>query len=125
MFLSLEQLLIDVEVFRRSSRLSWGINTRVKEWLEVDLAAVGHGGNFLSRHSTLEALRNGEVYMSDYDASDSYETWSAPGKPTFIDELKDKVHEILKTHEPLPLDEETERELEKMEQRAREGVKIV
>jgi trimethylamine--corrinoid protein Co-methyltransferase len=125
MFLSLEQLLIDVEVFRRSSRLSWGINTRVKEWLEVDLAAVGHGGNFLSRRSTLDALRNGEVYMSDYDASDSYETWSAPGKPTFIDELKDKVHEILKTHEPLALDEETERELEKIEQRAREGVKIV
>jgi trimethylamine--corrinoid protein Co-methyltransferase len=125
MFLNLEQLLIDVEVFRRSSRLSWGINTRVKEWLEVDLAAVGHGGNFLSRRSTLDALRNGEVYMTDYDASDSYETWSAPGKPTFIDELKDKVHEILKTHEPLAFDEETERELEKMEQRAREGVKIV
>ena len=54
-----------------------------------------------------------EVYMSDYDASDSYETWSAPGKPTFIDELKDQVQRILKTHEPLPLDEGIERELEK------------
>ena len=125
MFLSLEQLLIDVEVFRRSSRLSWGINTHVKEWLEVDLAAVGHGGNFLSRRSTLDGLRNGEVYMTDYDASDSYETWSAPGKPTFVHELKDKVLEILKTHEPLPFDKDTERELEKIEQRAREGVKIV
>ena len=125
MFLSLEQLLIDVEVFRRSSRLSWGINTHVKEWLEVDLAAVGHGGNFLSRRSTLDGLRNGEVYMTDYDASDSYETWSAPGKPTFVNELKDKVQEILKTHEPLPFDEETECELEKIEQRAHKGVKIV
>jgi trimethylamine--corrinoid protein Co-methyltransferase len=126
MFLSLEQLLIDVEVFRRSSRLSNGIDTRVKEWLEVDLAAVGHGGNFLSRRSTLDALRGGEeVYMSDYDASDSYETWSAPDKPTFIHDLSDQVQQILKTHEPLPLDEETERELDKIEQRAREGVKIV
>lgn len=119
MFLSLEQLLIDVEVFRRSSRLSWGINTRVKEWLEVDLAAVGHGGNFLSRRSTLDALRNGEVYMTDYDASESYETWSAPGKPTFVDELHLKVQEILKTHEPFPLGEDVERELKKIEQRAR------
>jgi trimethylamine:corrinoid methyltransferase-like protein len=63
--------------------------------------------------------------MSDYDASDSYETWSAPDKPTFVHDLSDKVQEILKTHEPLPIDEETERELEKIEQHARVGVKIV
>jgi trimethylamine:corrinoid methyltransferase-like protein len=126
MFLSLEQLMIDVEIFRRSSRLSSGINTHVKEWLEVDLAAVGHGGNFLSRRSTLDALRDGEeVYMTDYDASDSYETWSAPGKPTFVDELKEQVQKIIKTHEPLPFPEDIECELEKIEQRAREGVKIV
>jgi len=126
MFLSLEQLMIDVEVFRRSSRLSSGINTHVKEWLEVDLAAVGHGGNFLSRRSTLDALRDGEeVYMTDYDASDSYETWSAPGKPTFVDEMKEQVQKIIKTHEPLPFPEDIECELEKIEQRAREGVKIV
>jgi len=126
MFLSFEQLMIDVEVFCRSSRLSWGINTNVKEWLEVDLAAVGHGGNFLSRRSTLDALRGGvEVYMTDYDATDSYETWSAPGKPTFVHELRDKVQEILRTHEPLPFDEGIEGELEKIEQRARAGVKIV
>jgi trimethylamine--corrinoid protein Co-methyltransferase len=126
MFLSLEQLMIDVEVYRRSSRLSSGINTHVKEWLEVDLAAVGHGGNFLSRRSTLDALRDGEeVYMTDYDASDSYETWSAPGKPTFVDELKEQVQKIIQTHEPLPFDEGVERELEKIELRAREGVKVV
>ncbi len=125
MFLSLEQLMIDVEIFRRSSRLSSGVNTGVREWLEVDLAAVGHGGNFLSRRSTLDALRNGEeVYMTDYDASDTYETWSAPGKPTFVDELRDKVKQIARTHQPIPFDEATERELEKIERRARAGVKI-
>jgi trimethylamine:corrinoid methyltransferase-like protein len=63
--------------------------------------------------------------MSDYDASDSYETWSAPDKPTFVHDLSDQVQGILKTHEPLPLDEETERELEKIEQRAREGTNII
>lgn len=97
----------------------------MREWLEVDLAAVGHGGNFLSRRSTLDALRNGEeVYMTDYDASDTYETWSAPGKPTFVDELRDKVKQIARTHQPIPFDEATERELEKIERRARAGVKI-
>lgn len=124
MFLSLEQLLIDVEVFRRSSRLSWGIDTRTKEWLEVDLASVGHGGNFLGRRSTIDALRRGEVYVSDYDDRETYEAWSASGKPNLIDELRDNVHEILKTHRPLPLDEDVEGELEKIEQHARQGIKI-
>jgi trimethylamine--corrinoid protein Co-methyltransferase len=125
MFLSLEQLLIDVEVFRRSSRLSWGIDTRTKEWLEVDLASVGHGGNFLGRKSTIEALRRGEVYVSDYDDRETYETWFASGKPNLIDELKETVQEILKTHVPLPLDEDIEHELEKIEKRAREGASIL
>jgi trimethylamine--corrinoid protein Co-methyltransferase len=124
MLLSLEQLLIDVEVFRRSSRLSSGIDTRVKEWLEVDLAAVGHGGNFLSRRSTRDSLRNGEVYMTDYDARDSYEAWSAAGKPSMMDELKPKVQEILKSHVSMPLAEEIECELGKIEQRAYEGIKV-
>jgi len=124
MFLSLEQLLIDVEVFRRSSRLSWGIDTRTKEWLEVDLAAVGHGGNFLGRKSTIEALRRGEVYVSGYDDRETYEAWSASGKPSLIDELQTAVQEILRTHIPLSLDEDIERELGQIEARARAGVKI-
>lgn len=124
MLLSLEQLLIDVEVFRRSTRLSEGIDTRVKEWLEVDLAAVGHGGNFLSRRSTRDALYSGEVYMTDYDARKSYEAWSASGKPTLVDELKPKVQEIVKTHIPLPLDEDVEHELQKIEARANQGSKF-
>ena len=124
LLLSLEQLLIDVEVFRRSSRLSEGIDTRVKEWLEVDLAAVGHGSNFLSRRSTRDALRNGEVYMTDYDARISYEAWSVSGKPTLMDELKPKVQEILHQHTPLPLDEGIARELEKLQQHARSGTTL-
>ena len=124
LLLSLEQLLIDVEVFRRSSRLSEGIDTRVKEWLEVDLAAVGHGSNFLSRRSTRDALRSGEVYMTDYDARKSYEAWSASGKPTLMDELIPKVHEILRSHTPLPLADDVERELQKIEARANEGMNI-
>ena len=58
--------------------------------------------------------------MTDYDARNSYEAWAASGKPTILDELKPKVRKILDTHSPLPLDEDVERELERIEQRARE-----
>jgi trimethylamine:corrinoid methyltransferase-like protein len=121
MFLSLEQIIIDVEVFRRCLRLSEGINTSTKEWLEVDLASVGHGGNFLGRRSTIDALRRGEIYVSDFDARQSYESWSASGKPSLIHDIKGALKEILKDHHSLPLDEDVIAELEKIEQRAREN----
>lgn len=120
MFLSLEQILVDVEVFRRSTRLSEGIDTSEKEWLEAELAAVGHGGNFLARRSTRDALRRGEVYVDGYEIHSTYEAWSALGKPTLVSELREEVQAILKAHAPLPLEEDVERELDRIEQRARE-----
>ena len=120
MFLSLEQLLVDVEVFRRSLRLSDGIKTSASEWLEAELAAVGHGGNFLARRSTRDAFRHGEVYVDGYDLHSTYEAWNALGKPNLIDEFRNDVQEILKTHQPLPLDESVERELDRIEESVRQ-----
>jgi trimethylamine--corrinoid protein Co-methyltransferase len=119
MFLSLEQLLVDVEVFRRILRLSDGINTSAKEWLDDELSVVGHGGNFLGRRSTRDALRRGEVYMGEYDVHDTYEAWSALGKPDLVSELREEIQGILKSHTPLPLGEDIECELESIERRAR------
>jgi trimethylamine--corrinoid protein Co-methyltransferase len=122
MILSLEQLMVDVEVFRRCDRLSDGIDTNLDQWLEVDLAAVGHGGNFLGRRSTRDAFNEGEIYVSDFDTRDSYETWQASGKPTLLEELQELVEETLSSHRPLPLDEDVERELTVIEERARQVV---
>lgn len=120
MFLSLEQILADVEIFRRSLRLSDGIKTSASEWLEAELAAVGHGGNFLARKSTRDAFRHGEVYVDGYDLHSTYEAWHASGKPSLVDELRGDVQEILKKHQPLPLDESIERELDRIEASVRE-----
>jgi trimethylamine--corrinoid protein Co-methyltransferase len=118
--LSLEQLMIDVEIFRRCDRISDGIDTSLEEWLEVDLAAVGHGGNFLGRRSTRNAMHSGELYVSNFDTRDSYDAWIAAGKPSLLDELQETIKETLDSHELLPLDEDVERELDRIEARARE-----
>jgi len=125
MLLSLEQLMIDVEIFRRCDRLSDGIDTSVEEWLEVDLAAVGHGGNFLGRRSTRDAFHNGELYVSDFDTRDSYEAWSASGKPSLLEEVQELIEDTLNAHEPLPLDEDVERELAVIEERARQSTQTL
>ena len=120
MILSLEQLMIDVEIFRRCDRLSDGIDTSLEEWLEVDLAAVGHGGNFLGRRSTRDAFNSGEVYVSDFDTRDSYEAWTASGKPSLLEDVQELIEETLKEHQTLALDEDVERELAAIEARARQ-----
>ena len=88
----------------------------------ASLAAVGHGGNFLGRRSTREAFNGGEVYVSEFDTRDSYEAWSASGKPSLLEELQELVQETLDEYEPLPLDEDIERKLAAIEERARQGM---
>jgi trimethylamine:corrinoid methyltransferase-like protein len=50
---------------------------------------------------------------------DTYEGWVANSKPTLLEEAREKVKQILATHQPLPLDEEIERELDRLQEHAR------
>jgi len=118
--LSLEQLLIDVEIFRRLARLRRGIESDERHWLDELIACVGPGGNFLSQPSTREALHRGEWYRPKLGRGLSYERWLADGQPGLLDEARQQLGQILATHSPLPLEEEVLRELHHLEARARE-----
>ncbi|RLC77217.1 MAG: hypothetical protein DRI81_08920 [Chloroflexi bacterium] len=119
MVLSLEQLLIDVEIFKMAKRAHRGIATGEEKWLEDVIDHVGPAGNFLAERSTRKGTRSGEWYVSKFGLHDTYEKWEAEGKPTLLDEARQRVDEILATHEPLPLGEDVERELDKIQERAR------
>jgi trimethylamine--corrinoid protein Co-methyltransferase len=121
MILSLEQLLIDVEVFRMCKRAHQGIATEARDWLEEVIGNVGAGGNFLGERSTVRRVHEDEWYISQFGVHDTFESWDAAGRPTLLEEAGTKVREILATHEPLPLDEDVERELDRIEKRARES----
>jgi trimethylamine--corrinoid protein Co-methyltransferase len=111
MILSLEQLLIDAEVFRMYRRLRHGIDTREERWLEDVIDALGPGGNFLAERSTVQSARGGEWYLPQIGWHDTYEAWEAGGRPQFLEEVKQRVETILNTHEPLPLAKDIQREL--------------
>jgi trimethylamine--corrinoid protein Co-methyltransferase len=120
MTMSLEQLLIDVEVFKACRRMVQGIATDEEKWLDDVLAAVGPGGHFLNQRSTNEGMHGGEWYMTDFGWRGSFEAWERAGRPELLDELRERVVGILDAHEPLPLGEEVERELERIASKARE-----
>jgi trimethylamine--corrinoid protein Co-methyltransferase len=118
MVLSLEQLMIDVEAFNMCKRARQGIAADDDKWLEDVIHRVGPGGNFLTESSTVKALREGELYISKLGWHDSFEAWEAAGRPTVLEEAREKVGEILATHQPLPLDDDVERELDRIQKRA-------
>jgi trimethylamine--corrinoid protein Co-methyltransferase len=118
MILCLEQLLIDVEVFRMFKRARRGIAVDDDKWLEDIIDQVGPGGNFLAEMSTVKGIRSGEWYVSKLGVHEAFEGWDAAGRPELLDEARDKVNAILASHQPLPLDEEVERELDRIQKRA-------
>jgi trimethylamine:corrinoid methyltransferase-like protein len=120
MILSHEELVINVEIFRMCKRAHQGIVTEDK-WLEDVFDRVGPGRNFLSEKSTVDGIRGGEWYLSKLGVHGTYEGWEAAGKQTLLEEARENVKQILSTHQPLPLDEEAERELDRIQERAQES----
>ena len=119
MILSLEQLLIDVELFRMSRRLHQGIQSSADKWLEEVIRDVGPGGSFIAERSTVTGIRGGEWYIQQLGVHSSFEEWEANGRPALLQQARETVDRILARHRPMPLSEEIERELAHIEQRAR------
>jgi trimethylamine--corrinoid protein Co-methyltransferase len=119
--LSLEQLIIDVEVFRLSKRMHQGIAADPGDWLEDVITAVGSGGHYLGEPSTVKRVRGDEWYISQLGMHDSFESWDAAGRPTLVEEAREVVNQTLAAHEPLPLGEDVERELQRIYTLAQES----
>jgi len=118
MIISLEQTVIDVEIFRMCRKVHNGIAVENDRWLVDVLAKVGPGGSFLGEPSTRANLRSGEWFLSGLGTHSSHQTWLAAGRPELLAEARAKVDELLAEHTSVPLPDEVERELERLRQRA-------
>ena len=118
---SLEKILIDVETFRLARHAHRGVNTSEDNWLTDVISNVGPGGNYLCEPSTVSSLHSDDWYISDFGSHEAYESWIASGKKDILEEARDKVNRILGSHEPLPLGDDVEKELDKICKRAREN----
>ncbi len=121
MILSLEQLVIDAEVFRMSKQAHRGILTNEKMWLDDVIQQVGSGGHFLGEKSTLTNMRSGEWLLPRLGVHEAQESWEMAGKKNILEEAREKVENLLSTHEPLPLSDEVEKELDNIQKRANQS----
>ncbi len=116
--LSHGQLLIDVEIFRMARDACRGIDVEGAAWLSDVLARRGPGGHFLSDKSTREGVRNGEFFLPALGVHEALETWTAAGRPSVVDEAASRAEQLLAAHQPLPLGDDVERELQAIARRA-------
>jgi trimethylamine--corrinoid protein Co-methyltransferase len=121
MILSLEQMLIDTETFRKCRQAHRGIVSGDGKWLNDVIDQVGPGGHFLDQDSTIAAIHDGEWYIDEFGMTATFEEWKSTGKREIIEDAREKVDQILAAHQPLPLDEDIDRELERIKKKAKEN----
>jgi trimethylamine---corrinoid protein Co-methyltransferase len=114
----LEQLVIDVEIWRMCQAAHKGIATGADRWLEDVLERVGPGGHFVGERSTRSGMRSDEWFVPRLGTQDAREVWEAAGRPDVVDEARQKVADILATHDAPHLGDDVERELAALEARA-------
>ena len=117
--LCLEQMVMDVEIFRRFARLHEGIHTTEDRWLDEIILNAGPGANFMGQKSTLKALHDGRFYLSEMGFHGTYEKWKASGMPDIVDDIQDITRAMLKKHQPLALEQTADYELECLERHYR------
>jgi trimethylamine--corrinoid protein Co-methyltransferase len=122
MVLSLEQQVIDAEVFRMGKQAHRGIPTDEGMWLDEVIQRVGPGGNFLGEKSTAANMRSGEWLIPRLGLHETRQAWEKAGKKDILEEARGKVEHILATHKPLPLGEDVEKELERIYKRSQERI---
>jgi trimethylamine--corrinoid protein Co-methyltransferase len=116
--LSLEQLLLDVEVFRRCLRLRRGMDGALEEEVVAAVDEAGPGGGFLARPATRRATHDGEWHIDRFGVRDAWERWDAAGRADVVADARRAVEETLAAHRPLPMDDTTARELAALVDRA-------
>jgi len=120
MIMSLEQLVIDAEVFRMAKQSHRGISTHNEMWLDDVIQRVGPGGNFLGEKSTAVNVRSGEWLIPKLGVHKTQKAWENSGKKDILDEAREIVEQVLKNHKPLPLEDEVQKELDMINQKAQE-----
>lgn len=120
MILSLEQLVIDAEVFQMAKQAHRGILTDDEKWLGEVIQRVGPGGNFLGEKTTVANMRSGEWLLPHLGAHDTQQAWEHSGRKDILEDARERVDLLLRSHQSLPFGDDKEKELSGILKKAKE-----
>ena len=117
MVLSLEQMLIDTEIYKKCRRAHQGIASGKDKYMLDIMEQTQPGAQFIDHPTTLKAVRSDELHISRLEAFEGLESWRHSDKTDIVDTARAKVDQILSSYQPLPLGDEVEKELRKIQKK--------
>jgi trimethylamine---corrinoid protein Co-methyltransferase len=109
---SYEMLVIDDDIYENVFRMVRGIEVDEGRLALDVIDKVGHMGNFLSVMHTMEYLRKGEMINSKLMDKRTWERAKKEGVKPLQERARDMVRNILKEHQPTPLDKDHEKAID-------------
>lgn len=106
--LSYEQFLIDYEIYTMMFDMLRGFSVDDDSMAIDVIEKAGHEGHFLGQKHTLDHFR--EMWLPSITDGSTYTNWVATGSKTVADRAKSKAQEIIRTHDPTPLDADIKKE---------------
>ena len=108
------QLVIDAEMCGMVGRYLEGVAVDGNALALDVIREVGHfPRNYLDTRHTYERWR-GETYLPLVASREAYPTWAQQGGKDIVARAAEKAELLLQEHEPVPLDEEVDRELDSL-----------
>ena len=116
---SLDMLVLSNETISMVKRIMQGISVN-RETLAVDvISRVGPGGHFLDDEHTVAHFKK-DIWIPDLIGRNNLENWTRDGRKSMGERARDRVHQILKDHQPKPLEEKVINELKSIIKKADE-----
>ncbi len=115
-FVSMEQMLVDAEVWEHARRVWKGMEISDAEIALDVIRHVGPKNQFLNHPHTFANFRR--LYVPKLSNWSSYTAWEAGGRKEMFELARGEVRRILDTHTPAPLPRDVQTDLEEIEKRA-------
>ncbi|MBS1253802.1 MAG: Glycine betaine methyltransferase [Anaerolineales bacterium] len=120
---SYEKILVDEDIINMARRIADGIEV-TPETLGFDvIEEVGPQGHFLETDHTMKYFRK-EQFEPALMVRNKYDDWEAAGGKRAEERARDRVRELLESHQPEPLPEQAVRELEAIYASAKRSARI-
>jgi trimethylamine--corrinoid protein Co-methyltransferase len=113
MICSPEMLVMSDEICGMARHFLRGIEINADTLATEAIDQVGPGGNFLQSRHTFEHFKN-ETWFPKLMRRHYHDTWVGQGKPSTQDRVREKLANIIDTHQPVPLGDYERSELERL-----------